>query len=180
MTGPSAGQLRLRGSAMPIRSVFPLCVVAFSLAGAIEVLADDAEDAEEAEDIDVTPVRCISMGRIRTTTVVDDRNILFYRRGGPIYHNILEQNCRGLKRSGLFTYKVQSGARHVRLCDTDTINVIEAPGSAGFNCALGQFFPISELRAEELLNPDAAVRLEKAIEVEPVELPDEGAADKAE
>ena len=141
---------------------------------ALSLAATPSATAQEEEEVvDVTPVHCISMGRVRTTTVVDDRNILFYQRGGRIYLNILERACVGLQRNGLFTYKVQSGARHARLCDTDTINVVESNGSTGFNCGLGQFHPVSEIKAQELLDPNEAALLDKTIEIEPVELPDE-------
>ena len=111
------------------------------------------------------------MTRVRNTTVVDDDNILFHLRGGDIHLNMLDETCLGLRRSGVFTYTVQSGARHARLCHTDTITVLDTTGR-GFSCGLGRFHPVTETQAQDLLNPDEATRLERTIVVEPVELPE--------
>ena len=72
---------------------------------------------------------------------------------------------RVLARASKFTYQVQTGARHARLCATDTITVLERTGR-GFNCDLGMFEPISREEAESLLaGPN------RAVTSEPVELP---------
>lgn len=140
--------------------------------GALALSASLPAAAQNDDDAERTPAQCISMGRVRTTTVVDERSILFYLRGGRIYLNILDRTCLGLHRNGTFTYSVQSGARYVRLCDSDTITVLESAGR-GFNCGLGEFHPVSELQAEALLNPNEAVSFERAIVIEPVEASDE-------
>lgn len=147
---------------MAIKSVLTLCGGALGLSFTLPAICQDDEV------VDPTPVACISLGRVRTTTIVDDDNILFYRRGGQIYLNMLDRTCSGLLRSGAFTYNVQSGARFVRLCASDTITVLE-PTGRGFNCGLGQFHPISALQAHVMLNPDEAASFDRAIEIEPVE-----------
>ena len=64
--------------------------------------------------------------------------------------NRLDRECLGLTRSGTFAYKVQSGARHARLCSTDSITVVESTGR-GLNCGLGLFEPLSQEEAESLV-----------------------------
>jgi hypothetical protein len=142
------------------RQVGALCCGAFGL-----LLADTASGEEQPAP---KPARCISMGSVQTTTIVDDDRILFYQRGGRIYLNALDRTCVGLTRSGKFSYKVQSGARYVRMCDTDRINVLERTGN-GFNCGLGMFVPVSAEAAAELL-ATGTTEQEQAVETQPVDL----------
>lgn len=131
--------------------------------------------AADDEPEDLNPLRCISMGRVRTTTILDDGNILFHERGGRVYLNALDRQCIGLARSGKFRFDVQGSARYVRLCDSDTITVL-ATSNQGFTCGLGRFQPLSSSVAEQLLNPERAASGQPVITAEPVELPPEPAA----
>ncbi len=133
-------------------------VVALSLAGAA------AQDDEEKSD---EPLRCLSMTSIRSTIVVDDQRLLFVQAGDRVFLNRLDRECLGLARSGTFTYQVQSGARHARLCSTDSITVLETTGR-GFNCGLGLFEPLSQEEADSVVG-----RPSPAVVSEPVELPKE-------
>jgi hypothetical protein len=128
--------------------------------------------------LDRTPEDCLSLNRINRTKVVDDRTVLFYMRGGDVYQNILPRNCPGLKDNDRFMYKPFSN----RLCSSDTITVLERFGGGldrGFTCRLGEYHPISEFEAEELLqaNDELAPGRRSPVEVTPVELPDEADAD---
>jgi hypothetical protein len=128
-------------------------------------LASAAAQDDEAESDE--PLRCLSMNTIRSTVVVDDNRVLFFQARDRVFLNRLDRECLGLARSGTFSYKVQSGARHARLCSTDSITVLETSGR-GLNCGLGLFEPLSQEEAESVVggpNP-AAVAL-------PVELPKE-------
>jgi hypothetical protein len=133
-------------------------VAALSLASAA------AQDDDEASD---EPLRCLSMNSIRETKVVDDNRVLFFQGGDKAFLNRLDRECLGLARYGAFTYKVQSGARHARLCSTDSITVLEMTGR-GLNCGLGMFEPLSLEEAESLVG-----RPNPAIISVPVELPKE-------
>jgi hypothetical protein len=156
---------------MDTRSVVALLAGAavLSLTSAV---AQDGDDAEE-------PLRCLSMASIRSTKVVDDQTVLFFHGRGRVYVNRLERECVGLARNGKFTYEIHTGARHARLCATDSITVLERTGR-GFNCGLGMFEPISEEEADSfLLGPN------RAVTSTPVELPKpneaaDGAAPAAE
>ena len=115
---------------------------------------DDAADLDAvaeaiADDIDREGERCISVSRLRSTYVVDDRTVLFYMRGGDIYRNVLRYDCPRLKRENRFSYRVIAN----RLCNVDTITVIEGFGSSlgrGVSCGLGKFYGISEGEADFL------------------------------
>jgi hypothetical protein len=116
------------------------------------------------------------MASIRSTRVIDDQTVLFFHGRGRVYLNRLERECVGLARNGKFTFEVQTGARHARLCATDSITVLERTGR-GFNCGLGMFEPISNEEADTfVLGPN------RAVTSAPVELPkdDEAAAPKGE
>ena len=133
-------------------------------AAALSFASASAQDDDEASD---EPVRCVSMNSIRSTRVVDDTRVLFFQARDKVFLNRLDRECLGLARYGTFEYRVQSGARHARLCDTDSISVIETSGR-GLNCGLGRFEPLTQDQVENLLaGPNPA-----AIAV-PVQLPEQ-------
>ena len=134
-------------------------VAALSLASA--AAQDDEEESDE-------PLRCVSMNSIRSTKILDDRRVLFIQARDKMFLNRLDRECLGLFRNGTFTYKVQSGARHARLCDTDSITVLETTGR-GLNCGLGRFEPLSQAEVDNLI----AGPRSPAITSAPVELPKE-------
>jgi hypothetical protein len=131
-----------------------------AIAAAPLLAADDSRDD--------APVRCLSMSGVRTTRIVNDGNILFFQRNGHVYLNVLDQTCVGLSRSGKFTYSVQTGARTVRLCDADTITVLESTGR-GFACGLGRFYPVSSETADEMLGAKSEELQRRLIRTEPAE-----------
>ena len=106
------------------------------------------------------------MSGVRTTRIVNDGNILFFQRNGHVYLNVLDQTCVGSSRSGKFTYSVQTGARTVRLCDADTITVLESTGR-GFSCGLGRFYPVSSETADEMLGVRSEEQQRRLIRIEP-------------
>jgi hypothetical protein len=130
---------------------------------ALSLTAASAQDDAEAND---EPLRCLSMASIRSTRVVDDSSVLFFHGRGQVYLNRLERACVGLARYGKFTYEVHTGARHARLCATDSITVLERTGR-GFNCGLGLFEPLSQDRVESVLGGP-----NRAVSSTPVELPE--------
>ena len=128
------------------------CLAALVI-GAATLMPAPAQNSRDPEE----PLRCLSMASIRSTRIVDDRTVLFFHGRGRVYVNRLERECLGLARNGKFTYQVQTGARHTRLCEHDTITVLERTGR-GFNCGLGPFEPISREEAEAFSSgPNRAV-----------------------
>jgi hypothetical protein len=146
------------------------CIGLLATAVALSVTGTAAQDDEEISD---EPERCLSMASIRSTRVVDDSTVLFFHGRGRVYVNRLERECVGLTRNGKFTYQVQTGARHARLCATDTITVLERTGR-GFNCGLGLFEQISRDEAESFLSGPSP-----AVVSTPIELPKEEPAPPA-
>jgi hypothetical protein len=130
-----------------------------------------ADDEEETASLDRTPQDCISTTRIRDTDVVNDSTIVFEMRGGLYFSNILERDCPGLMQHSRFRHR----STNTRLCDIDTITVLEQWGGGftdGFTCQLGAFHPITEVEAEDLISgPDEAAAIENDIEIKDVELP---------
>jgi hypothetical protein len=134
------------------------------LLGGMAALSLVSAAAQDDEDESAEPLRCLSMNSIRSTVVLDDQRVLFIQARDRVFLNRLDRACLGLARSGTFGYKVQSGARHARLCSTDSITVIESTGR-GLNCGLGLFEPLSQEEAESVVggpNPAAV-----AVPVEP-------------
>ncbi len=106
-----------------------------------------AQDEEPVRDESTT--RCISVRSIRSTDIIDDRNVLFYMRGDVVYQNILSRRCPGLAREDRFSYKVSAG----QLCDLDVIYVLysDARGMRdGPACGLGQFIKMTREDAKAL------------------------------
>lgn len=162
------------------RSLATLPAIVLTLASAPALSQDDETDAADtsAADsivIDRTPQSCIAMSRIRRTEVLDDRTVLFVSRTGSGYVNLLETNCPTLKLNGLFRYRVNSGIRTARLCDSQAITVIDRlTNGLTYNCRLGPFHPVSEEQVQVLLNPQiGATDGLTPIEVPPHDAPGE-------
>lgn len=119
------------------------CLFAVAVPG-----ASLAEEQQEASDDGVR--NCINASRIRSTKVIDDRNILFYMRGKTIYHNVLPRRCPGLRREGRFSYRITTG----NLCHRDLIRVLYSSGMGldeGVGCGLGYFREVTEEDAEGII-----------------------------
>ena len=109
------------------------------LACLLNLPAADSSMADEVKDDTVR--KCITTRRIKSTEILDDRNILFHTIGKDVYHNILPGRCNGLARSDAFSYRTSGG----RLCDLDTIRVLETfSDMPGRSCRLGVFHRISK------------------------------------
>jgi hypothetical protein len=114
--------------------------------------------------VDPKPTDCLRLGIVRRQVVVDDATILYWLKDGRTYVNQLGLQCPGLKEFGP-TYPSQQFGSHFprssRVCAGDHIWANPAsrktlhPDDVApqILCPLGQFFPISEEGAEEMLNP---------------------------
>ena len=143
----------------------PLIALAF---GSVGLLAAASGRAQEAAEIDRTPADCVTTTTIDRTQAVDDRTILFFMHGKKIYRNYLPRKCPGLQRQNRIMYKTRGS----RLCDVDTITVLEQWGARlepGFTCSLGSFLPITQEEVDDLLRKSDAPR--DAIESKPAALP---------
>jgi hypothetical protein len=117
---------------MRIRCRLPVVVL-------LPVMAVQSVAAEEdVATEDDTYKRCINSGSIRSTSVENDRSIVFHMRGRKIYLNALPASCPGLAREGRFSYTTYGS----RLCRSDLIRVIDHSGFGllqGRACRLGGF-----------------------------------------
>lgn len=119
-----------------------LCTIPFAGTAVAEEHGDTVDEQMEHEE-------CISLTRLASTDVVDDRNILFHMRDGRIYRNKLAHRCPGLRFEETFMYRTSLG----RLCDLDRITILHDVGfgfTHGPSCGLGEFYPVTEDEAKML------------------------------
>jgi len=132
--------------------------------GHIDIGIDVDSAAAAIDDIDRELERCIRVGGIDETHIVDDQTILFYMRNDVVYQNVLRSECRGLKREDRFSYKTLGG----NLCLTDAVTVLRnfAGGlEAGRSCGLGPFVRISEEEADLLRYGERPLINDEAVEL---------------
>jgi hypothetical protein len=178
--GPPCGGIMQTNRKSLLAAEASLVFAAFAIAGWADEKDDEAAAKDEVTDaaFDRTPIDCVSVNRIRRTEVIDDQTVLFEMNGDVYLSNILERDCPGLDREKRFMHETYG-----RLCDIDTITVLEQWGNSfrdGFTCRLGKFHPITEIEAEELMRDPEVAEEAPEVEVKEVELPpDEAASDPA-
>jgi hypothetical protein len=100
------------------------------------------------------PVDCVTVTRIRSTKIIDNRTIDFKLAGGKVYRNTLPHNCPGLAMEDRFSYRVSTS----QLCSVDIIRVLQNMGgqlSEGAGCGLGKFQPVEKAaKVEEISYSD--------------------------
>ena len=137
------------------------------IAGLLIAWSMPAAAQEEEPVFTEESTECISLNRVRSTEIVDDKNILFHMSGNVVYHNILPRQCNGLAREDRFSYKVSIN----RLCRLDTIAVLYSSGTGGLRegnrCGLGLVHKITKEDAEAYKE-----QLERGPEAEPLQLPE--------
>jgi hypothetical protein len=75
---------------------------------------------------------CLQASAIRSTSVVDDRTIIFTMNNGTSWRNTLQAECPGLRNSGAFTYAITGS----EVCSNEQpIKVLNGPA----RCFLGSF-----------------------------------------
>ena len=134
---------------------------------AAPVLADEATRDDSRN--------CLSTRRLKSTAVIDDKNILFVMTGDQVYHNVLSRQCSGLAKAGAFTYSTLGG----NVCRQDTIQVLLANSDLpGRTCTLGAFHLVApqDLRAliEGLRAPVEPVEAQPPAKVEEIGEAEEG------
>lgn len=156
------------------KSLLPIALVSLAFSTPVApVLADDAKQEDSRN--------CVSTRRLKSTAVIDDKNILFVMIGDQIYHNLLPRQCSGLARAGAFTYSTLGG----NVCRQDTIQVMLANSDLpGRTCTLGAFYPVAaqDLRAlvEGLRGPIEPVGAQPPADVEEIGEADEDGESKDE
>lgn len=123
-----------------------------------------------ADYLDRTPVRCVTLPRVRDTEVIDDRTILFSLRGGDHYLNVMDQTCFGLESSRRFILE----SRTSRLCSSDLIQPFRQFGSTiapGIFCRIGEFHPLTQAEADMLeMDADELAAARRSVVLTPLEV----------
>lgn len=112
------------------------------LVGLLTLVAVASSLADETVDEDAR--RCIPTRNITSTEVIDDRNIVFFMPGEPIYLNFLPDICVGLAEGVSFSY--ESGG----LCSGERIRLTKVTHTSGNWCNIGYFQRITRDDLEEL------------------------------
>src|SRR5262249_27848612 len=80
--------------------------------------------------------RCLDASAVNSTSVIDDRTILFNMRNGTVWKNTLRQSCPNLQIRRGFSQVVRSG----QICANKQIISVLGTGNT---CQLGDFTPVS-------------------------------------
>ena len=115
---------------------------ALFLSGLLVLTAFASSLADEKDDERTR--RCIPTRNIASTAAIDDRNIVFFMRGDPIYLNFLPDNCVGLAAGVSFSY--ESGG----LCSGERIRLAPETYMSGNWCNIGDFQRITKDDLEAL------------------------------
>lgn len=78
---------------------------------------------------------CVSLNRLRDSTIIDDQTIYFKAPGKTVYVNRLPNKCPRLAAEERFSYSVSIG----QLCKLELITVIDSFGHNWSRCGLGEF-----------------------------------------
>lgn len=127
------------------------------LTAALAAMAVLPLSAALAEDYAGNYEHCLSLQRIRSTEVVDDRHIVFKMIGGGMYVNQLPHACPGLSFEDAFMYRPTLS----QLCDLDTITVLQNRGfgfTPGISCGLGMFEPVTAEKVAALKEQNKVAR----------------------
>lgn len=121
----------------------------------------EPEDTIYPDDNAVPSVKCIRPKMIKSTRVVNAKNILFYMRSGKVYRNVLPRNCLPLVQGSMFSYNITYG----RVCDVDNLTIIGGSNSGNI-CPLGKFYPLNK-RELGLLIREIGITEDLGLENEP-------------
>jgi hypothetical protein len=115
-------------------------VALLSGGGAIALSRDKAPEPVRAVG---EPKSCVTISQIRSTKVIDSRNIDFRMAGGKTYRTTLPQSCPSLKFEDRFSYRSSIN----QLCSVDIVHVLHDQGGRlyeGAGCGLGKFQQIEK------------------------------------
>ena len=123
-----------------------LIIPAIALLSAGGAVAISSKSAPEPVGAVGEPKNCVTISQIRSTKVIDNRNIDFRMAGGKTYRNTLSQSCPGLKFEERFSYRTSLN----QLCSVDIVRVLHSQGgqiSEGAGCGLGKFQMVEKVAA---------------------------------
>lgn len=104
-----------------------------------------AQDPDAGEAL----ANCLSLNRIKSVDILDERHLVFHMISGEHYLNVLPNRCPGLRKHSALMYRTSLS----KLCDMDIVTVLDniGPGyqPAGA-CGLGKFLPVQEDKLDAL------------------------------
>jgi hypothetical protein len=162
------------GSALMYKQIRKLLLMIVVVGANIPAVAQDEDPVIDESDDRVR--NCVSLRTVRSTDIIDDRNIFFHMRGDVVYHNVLPRRCNGLAREDRFTYRTSVG----KLCSNDMIFVLYNSGNGlrrGNACKLGAFY---EMTREDAKAYKEAPEIEPQPNPLPMPAPQEIGADEEE
>lgn len=119
-----------------------------------------AAPAQAEAQIDRTPEDCVVADRISKNVAVNDRQVVFFLRGGKVYRNDLDTACATLTAGEtrlVLSFPNTGSAKLARVCETNSFTVERQISRIG--CGLGRFHPITAEEAASLTGqPVAAPR----------------------
>jgi len=133
--------MKLKGKLMTLVTAMVLLV---TVTTTMPTYADDADNVKTDR-----PQHCLSLIRIKDSTILDNQRIIFETVGNKYYLNQLSHPCPGLSEQKAFMYRTSLD----QLCDLDIITVLDDYGfgfQPGSSCGLGVFEPISKQQIEGL------------------------------
>lgn len=111
----------------------------------INELLDDIRVAAEPEEIK----SCLFARSYDDVEIVNERRLIFYRRGGGAWLNELRNECTGLRRTDALVFDLRGSS----VCNLDRVSGL-SPGDrmprAGAVCTLGKFIEIPEYQVERV------------------------------
>lgn len=116
-------------------------IALFSGGGAVALSSKNAPEPVRTVG---EPKSCVTISQIRSTKVIDSRNIDFHMAGGKTYRNTLPQSCPGLKFEDRFSYRTSLN----QLCNVDIVHVLHDQGGQlheGAGCGLGKFQMVEKI-----------------------------------
>jgi len=114
-----------------------LLVLSCATSGTAQVMEQpNSKMLEEYKPVGET-ANCIDLSELRLNRrrIIDDHMIFFEGHRNRAYLNILDGKCPFLAAYGQFQINTPAG----RLCNTDTITVLQRQTGAGVQCGLGHF-----------------------------------------
>ena len=129
--------------------------------GRAQAQAEAPAAAAPAEaQIDRTPEDCVVADRISKNVAVNDRQVVFFLRGGKYFRNDLDTACATLTAGEtrlVLSFPNTGSAKLARVCETNSFTVERQTSRIG--CGLGRFHPITAEEAAALTGqPVAAPR----------------------
>jgi len=115
-----------------------IAALALPIAGCSAQMDSERDISAPAARVLGAAENCITTSQIRNTRVHDDYTIDFEMTNGQTLRNTLPSRCGGLGFEQRFAYETTVG----RLCNVDTITVLNGSGTRGPSCGLGQFVPV--------------------------------------